>query len=97
MSVYRCTATVWQYPGMAAWYFAPLSSEVSAQIRVEREGRPRIGWGSVPVVITIGTTTWKSSIFPDKKSNTYLLPLKAEIRKKEGITTGDAVELTLET
>lgn len=43
------------------------------------------GWGSLPVMATIGKTSWKTSIFPDKKSESYLLPLKAEVRKKEKI------------
>jgi hypothetical protein len=54
------------------------------------------GWGSVPVVATIGGTTWKTSIFPDKKAGSFVLPLKAEVRKAEGIEEGQAVELRLD-
>lgn len=45
---------------------------------------------------TIGKTQWKTSIFPDKRSRTYLLPLKAEVRKKERIFSEDTVSLTIE-
>ena len=31
------------------------------------------------------------SIFPDSKSGTYILPLKAKVRKKENIYEGDTV------
>jgi hypothetical protein len=54
------------------------------------------GWGSVPVTVTIGTTTWKTSIFPDKESGGYLLPLKADVRKKEHIAADSSVALRLE-
>jgi hypothetical protein len=96
MTRHTFTTNVWPYPGMAGWHFASVPENVSAKIKKSREGLPRIGWGSVPVIATIGKTTWNSSIFPDKKSGTYLLPLKAEIRKKEGIAAGDSIKLTLE-
>ena len=43
-----------------------------------------------------GKTTWKTSIFPDKKSGTYLLPLKADVRRREGIGAGDRITSSLE-
>jgi hypothetical protein len=52
--------------------------------------------GSLPVEVTIGTTTWKTSIFPDTKTKAYVLPIKAEVRKKEGITADTSVSLLLE-
>jgi hypothetical protein len=48
------------------------------------------GWGSLPVEVTIGKTTWKTSIFPDSKSGTFILPIKAVVRKKEEVYEGDA-------
>ena len=53
------------------------------------------GFGSVRVAVTIGSTTWKTSLFPSKEG-AYLLPIKAEVRKKERIAAGDAVPLTFE-
>jgi hypothetical protein len=57
---------------------------------------PRSGWGSIRVEATIGGSTWKTSIFPDSKSGTFLLPVKAQVRKQEGISAGDRVRLTIE-
>lgn len=54
------------------------------------------GWGSIPVTVTLGKSTWKTSIFPDKKAGTYLLPLKAAVRKKEGVGAGDKVRFEIE-
>ena len=45
---------------------------------------------------TIGESTWKTSIFPDKKTNTYLLPVKVAVREKEQIKLSDVVSLSLE-
>ena len=36
-------------------------------------------------------TIWKTAIWFDTKKNTYILPLKAEIRNKEQIAEGDKV------
>ncbi len=79
------------YPGMAGWHFACVDKKSSEKIKKSQEGKKRIGWGSVPVTITIGKTIWDTSIFPDKKSGTYLLPLRSEIRKKENIYAEDVI------
>jgi hypothetical protein len=87
---------VWLYPGQAGnWHFLPLPKKESSAIR-ERHGANAKGWGSLPVVVTLGKTSWKTSIFPDKKSGTYLLPLKADVRKKEKVHAEDAVAFSLE-
>ena len=41
----------------------------------------------------IGNTQWETAIWFDTKLDTYLLPLKAEIRKKEKITTDKEIEI----
>ena len=49
------------------------------------------GFGSLPVEVTVGQTTWKTSIFPEGKDGAFLLLLKAQVRKKENIKAGDNV------
>jgi hypothetical protein len=44
----------------------------------------------------IGATRWQTSIFPDKASSSFLLPLKVEVRKKEQVGEGDVVSIHLE-
>lgn len=93
---YRVRAKIWLYPGTAAcWHFVTLPKKQSDQIKV-RFGMFTRGWGSLPVRVTVGDTTWKTSIFPDKKSSAYLLPLKADVRKKEGIAVDETIALRLE-
>lgn len=84
---------VWLYPGaQAAWHFVSVPRELSAEIK-SGFGKSSRGWGSLRVEVTIGKTTWKTSIFPDKKSSAYLLPLKADVRKREGVKAGDEVSV----
>lgn len=54
------------------------------------------GWGSIPVNVTLNKTTWKTSIFSSKKMSAYILPLKAEVRKKEKIDVGNVISITIE-
>ncbi len=79
---------------MAGWHFVGIPKEPSAEIK-KRFGANARGWGSLPVEVTLGKTVWKTSIFPDKKSGTYLLPLKAGVRKKENIESDDVVTFTI--
>ncbi len=81
---YELRNRVWLYPGKAGWRFVTLSKKVGKDIR-DVFGVSERGFGSLPVKVTVGKTRWKTSIFPDKKSGSYLLPIKAEVRKKENI------------
>ena len=56
-----------------------------ATVIIEKFGKNRRGFGSIPVIVKLGKTEWKTSIFPDSKSGTFLLPLKAQVRKKEEV------------
>ena len=87
---YKVRTKVWLYPGMGGWHFANLSPRSSAKIKVRFGGAAR-GFGSLPVSVKIGRTEWKTSIFPDSKSRTYLLAIKTEVRKKERIAAGDTI------
>ncbi len=94
--MYKLRSKVWKYPGMAGWYFLSVPKAQAAKIKKSQADRPRVGWGSVRVAVTLGKTKWQTSIFPDKKSGTYLLPLKAQVRKKEGIGDKDTVAYAIE-
>lgn len=87
-------AKVWLYPGLAAWYFVTLPEKESGDIKRAFEGMTA-GFGSLPVNVTVGQTTWKTSIFPDRKG-AYMLPLKADVRKKEKIQTGSTILFTIQ-
>lgn len=86
---------MWLYPGMSGWHFITIPEDVSKAI-TQQFGDMKRGWGSLPVRVTIGKTIWETSIFPDKKVSGYLLPVKADVRKKEGIRADNKVTLTLQ-
>lgn len=91
-AAYKAHVKMWIYPGDAAWHFVTIPEELSAQVKA-KHGMHARGFGSLPVRVTIGKTTWKTSVFPDRKSGTYLLPIKAAVRAKEQVQEGDMVSL----
>ncbi len=94
-SSYTMKEKVWLYPGdMANWHFVTLTKKVGQEIK-EKRGKSARGFGSLPVEVSIGKTVWKTSIFPDKRVGSYLLPLKAQVRKKEDIEAGDLVKFSI--
>lgn len=94
-SSYKFKSDVWLYPGNTPWHFVNVPKKESKEIKEAFGARAR-GWGSIPVSVTVGKTTWETSIFPDSQSGMYLLPLKASIRKTEGITVKDEVLFILD-
>ena len=81
-------------PSPVAWFFLTIDGDVAEAIRAASPGRTA-AWGSVYVSVTIGTTTWRTSLFPSKDVGGYLLPVKAAVRKAERIAEGDAVAVAL--
>lgn len=92
---FTATAKLWIYPGENAnWHFLTLPKTVGQTIKAAYAPMRR-GFGSLPVTVTIGTTTWDTSIFPDSHSGSYLLPVKARVRTKEELLANDEVSFTL--
>ncbi len=87
---YKFKTKLWLYPGDTAWHFLTIPKKESAIIKESFKAVTR-GWGSLPVEVTIHKTTWKTSIFPDKRSGTYLLPVKAAVRRAEDLYLDDVV------
>ena len=72
----------------AAWWFFTLPFEVAEQVRFAHAGRPKRGFGSVRVEDTLGQTSWRTSLFPNKADQNYLLPVKAAVRKAQSVVQG---------
>ena len=95
-TTYRIRAKVWLWPGQVApWHFVNVDKKTSTEIK-EKHVKVKRGFGSVRVKATIGKTSWSTSIFPDKQSGTYLLPLKAPVRHSEGVGEGDTISFTIQ-
>jgi Domain of unknown function (DUF1905) len=88
------TAELWEYDGPAAWHFVSLPDDIADDIE-EQFGHRAGGFGSVRVEVTVGATTWRTSLFPDSKRATYVLPMKKPVRVAEGLRVGAPVAVTL--
>jgi hypothetical protein len=83
---------LWKPDG--AWVFASLPIEVAEEIH--DMALPGRGFGSVKVCVRVGATEWRTSVFPDKESGSYVLPIKKAVRTSEGIDVGDTVAFEID-
>ena len=75
--------------------FLSLPPDVADELRARSAGAQR-AFGSLRVQATLGETTWQTSLFPDRKSDSYLLPVKADVRRAEGVGEGEFATVRLE-
>ena len=90
--MYTITANVWRHPGQGGWHFVSLPPDVADEVRARSLTTP---FGAVAARVTVGTVEWETSLFADTGRATYLLPLKADVRRRAGIAAGDAITLTI--
>lgn len=97
MSLITVTAPVWLWSeGKGSWHFLTIPPKQAVEIRLESAATGvRRGFGSVRVEAMIGGVAWRTSIFPQKDGG-YILPIKADVRRRAGIAAGDDVRVTLE-
>lgn len=91
---YEFTAELFEWEGKASWHFCALPEEVTDEID-ERYADRAAGFGSIKVEVTIGSSTWQTSIFPDTKRGTFILPVKKAVRTAEDLSDGTAAQLHL--
>lgn len=95
MADFAFEAVLWRIPEEAGWHFITLPAELAADLR-EETAHLRKGFGSIKVTATVAGTSWSTSVFPDTKSGSYLLPVKKAVRTATGIRSGDTVSVRLE-
>ena len=86
------TATIIEWRGPSPYFYARLPAAEAGAVR-EMSKLVSYGWGAVPVTATIASVTFTTSLFP--KDGTYLLPIKAAVRKRAGVTVGDLVAIEM--
>lgn len=91
---FEFASKLWRHQGDAAWYFITLPLDVADDIE-ELTAPARRGFGSVRVEVTIGATVWRTSLFPDNKAESYVLPVKQAVRSAEAIDDGDEVRVRI--
>ena len=89
------TSDIWLYKGDGPWHFITLPSDI-ADIVNDIAATNRRGFGSVKVAVTIGNTSWSTSLVPDKKSKSFILPIKKSVRTLENLQVGVSPSVTLE-
>ena len=85
---------MWEYEGPAAWHFVSLPEALADEIEATY-GHRAAGFGSLRVEVTIGETRWSTSLFPDRKRGTYVLPLKKQVRVAERLVAGAPAQVSL--
>lgn len=78
-----------------SWYFLPVTGAAAAEVRMESSGM-RSSFGSVRVEAELNGVRWRTSLFPDRASDGFLLPLKAEIRRRGGLEADGSATVYLD-
>ncbi len=83
---------LWFWKGPAPWHFVTVPDKDCGALEAA-SGFVTYGWGMIPVAARIGATGWTTSLFP--KDGQYIVPVKAWVRKAEGLELGDVVTVRL--
>ena len=86
--------TIIQSADGVGWTIVSLPKEISIEVR-ENFKKLEEGWGRMKVTAKTGKSEWKTAIWFDTKQETYLLPLKAEIKKRENILLDKDIEIVI--
>ena len=93
--VFEAELWIWDARRADSWTFVSLPAEASEEIR-DLAGGSRRGFGSLRARVTVGASTWATSIFPGSGGGVYVLPIKRAIRKAETLDVCDIVSVTVE-
>lgn len=91
---YSFTSSLWPWGGDGSWWFVTVPDDVSDDIE-ERHGASAGGFGSIKVEVTVGSTTWRTSLFPSKEERAYVLPVKKAVRTAEALAQGQPFQVSL--
>jgi hypothetical protein len=91
---YEFRAELWEQAGPGGWHFLSLPHDLADDIADRFAGRSQ-GFGSIRVTAAVGETRWSTSIFPDSRRGTYVLPVKQAVRSAEGLVAGTDVDVRL--
>ncbi len=86
-------ATLWRWRE-GSWHFVTVPQDVSDEVDAV-VGDATGGFGSVRVEVTVGASTWSTSLFPSTEQAAFVLPVKKQVRTAEGVGEGDVVHVAL--
>ena len=91
---YDFSAKLWKDSSSGGWVFISLPKSISKEIRENLQWQEE-GWGRMKASAMIKNIEWSTAIWFDTKMNTYLLPVKSEIRKKASLTLNDVIAVSI--
>ena len=92
--VFEAELYEWDAKQDASWVFVTLPFDLSEDVR-DME-LPRRGFGSVKVKVRVGASEWRTSIFPDSKSGSFVLPVKKDVRNRENLDIGERARFEID-
>ena len=87
-------ASLWEHDSVGAWCFVTVPAELSDDLLMG--AGPPTAFGSIRVEVGVGGSVWRTSVFPDKRSGCYVLPVRKAVRRAEDLEVGDPVRVRLE-
>ncbi len=91
---YKFRSKMYQHQEPTGWFFVSLPKEISKEIRTHFKNLEE-GWGRMKVVAIVNEIKWKTSIWYATKEEMYLLPIKADIRKKGNILPNITLDISV--
>jgi hypothetical protein len=88
----RFAGELWYWRGPAPYHFLTVPDDDCALLK-SIAAEVTYGWGMIPVTGRIGGTEFETSLWP--KDGRYLVPIRDVVRKGEGLSLGDQVEVEL--
>lgn len=89
---YEMTAEVWRSDGPGDRCFVTLPDDVAQAVREKFSGSHQ-AVGSLPVSVALGKSIWSTSLYADNDSNSYVIPIKDDVRRRELVREGQVISL----
>jgi len=89
---FEFSGPIWYWRGPAPWYFVTVPEKQCEELNALSRF-VTYGWGMIPATVRIGRTEYRTALWP--KDGRYIVPIKASVRKAEGIEEGDTVTVRL--
>lgn len=91
---YNFSGSMWKHGSAGGWHLVSLPKSMSKEIRENLQWQEE-GWGRMKAEARIEELTWQTAIWFDTKKDTYVLPIKAVVRKKLHLELNKKIEVIL--
>ena len=91
---YKFRTRMWKHHSPGGWHFVSLPKKMSKEIRENLQWQEE-GWGRMKASARIGELIWETAIWFDTKLDAYILPIKAEIRRKSNLPIDQPIKMNI--